>query len=59
MTRFDPTQLGWRLGRSHAPRGGQLWVPFDRTTGVYGAQGCGKTLDLLTPALLAAPARRW
>src|SRR5665811_1910412 len=55
MTRFDPTQVGWRLGRSHAPHGGQLWVPFDRTTGVYGPQGCGKTLDLLTPALLAAP----
>ena len=55
MTRFDPTQVGWRLGRSHAPRGGQLWVPFDRTTGVYGPQGSGKTLDLLTPALLAAP----
>src|SRR5665811_2256006 len=55
MTRFDPTQVGWRLGRSHAPHGGQLWVPFDRTTGVYGPQGSGKTLDLLTPALLTAP----
>ena len=30
-------------------------MPFDRTTGVYGPQGSGKTLDLLTPALLAAP----
>jgi len=55
VTRFDPTQVGWALGRAHEPRGGQLWVPFDRTTGVYGPQGCGKTLDLLTPALLAAP----
>ena len=55
MTRFDPAQVGWALGRSRAPRGGQLWVPFDRTTGVYGPQGSGKTLDLLTPALLAAP----
>ena len=55
MTRFDPTQVGWRLGRSHVPHGGQLWVPFDRTTGVYGPQGSGKTLDLRTPALLAAP----
>ena len=30
-------------------------MPFDRTTGVYGPQGCGKTLDVLTPALLSAP----
>jgi type IV secretion system protein VirD4 len=33
----------------------ELWVPFDRTAGVYGPQGSGKTLDLLAPALLAAP----
>jgi type IV secretion system protein VirD4 len=32
-----------------------LWVPYDRTAGVYGPQGSGKTLDLLTPALLSAP----
>jgi type IV secretion system protein VirD4 len=30
-------------------------VPYDRTTGVYGPQGSGKTLDLLTPALLSCP----
>jgi type IV secretion system protein VirD4 len=30
-------------------------VPWDRTTGVIGPQGSGKTLDLLTPALLGAP----
>ena len=30
-------------------------MPFDRTAGVYGPQGSGKTLDLLTPALLTAP----
>lgn len=52
---FDPTQVGWRLGRSITPRGVRLWVRFDRTTGVYGAQGSGKTLDLLAPALLAHP----
>lgn len=55
MSRFDPEQVGWRLGRSHQPRGGELWVPWDRTTGVIGPQGSGKTLDLLTPALLGAP----
>ena len=32
-----------------------LWVPYDRTTGVVGPQGSGKTLDLLAPALLDAP----
>ncbi len=32
-----------------------MWVPWDRTAGVIGPQGSGKTLDLLTPALLDAP----
>lgn len=54
-TRFDPTQVGWRIGRAWEPRGGELWCPWDRTAGVIGPQGSGKTLDLLTPALLAAP----
>lgn len=55
MTRFDPWQVGWRLGRAVEPRAGELWVPWDRTTGVIGPQGSGKTLDLLAPALLGAP----
>jgi len=49
------TDVGWRLGDATVPAAGQLWVPFDRTTGVYGPQGSGKTLDLLAPALLDAP----
>jgi type IV secretion system protein VirD4 len=52
---FNPTEVGWLLGRAHEPRGGQLWVPWDRTTGVIGPQGSGKTLDMLTPVLLGAP----
>ena len=52
---FKPAEVGWRLGRAHEPRGGELWVPWDRTTGVIGPQGSGKTLDLLAPALLEAP----
>ncbi|MBB3084683.1 type IV secretory system conjugative DNA transfer family protein [Geodermatophilus sabuli] len=48
-------EVGWRLGRAAVPAAGELWVPFDRTTGVYGPQGSGKTLDLLAPALLSAP----
>jgi type IV secretion system protein VirD4 len=52
---FKPTEVGWLLGRAHEPRGGELWVPWDRTTGVIGPQGSGKTLDLLTPALLGKP----
>src|SRR4051812_5741102 len=51
----EATDLGWRLGRSKVPVGVEVWVPFDRTVGVYGPQGSGKTLDLLTPALLTAP----
>ena len=56
--RFDPWDVGWRIGDAHEPRGGELWVPWDRTAGVIGPQGSGKTLDLLTPALLSAPGRR-
>jgi type IV secretion system protein VirD4 len=52
---IELAQIGWHLGASAIPRGVDLWVPFDRTTGVYGPQGSGKTLDLLTPALLDAP----
>jgi type IV secretion system protein VirD4 len=51
----EPHAVGWRLGVSAVPAGGELWVPFDRTTGIYGPQGSGKTLDLLAPALLDAP----
>ena len=47
--------MGWHVGAAHEPRGGGLWVPWDRTAGVIGPQGSGKTLDLLTPALLGAP----
>ena len=53
--RFDPRQIGWRLGRARQPSGGELWVPWDRTAGVIGPQGSGKTLDTLIPALLNAP----
>jgi type IV secretion system protein VirD4 len=52
---FNPSDVGWHLGRAQAPRGGALWVPWDRTTGVIGPQGSGKTLDLLIPALFKAP----
>lgn len=53
--RFDARDVGWRIGDALEPRGKQLWVPWDRTAGVIGPQGSGKTLDLLTPALLSAP----
>ncbi len=53
--RREAAEVGWRLGRSRQPRAGELWVPFDRTAGVFGPQGSGKTLDLLVPALLNAP----
>lgn len=55
MRIFNPKEVGWQIGCAHEPRGGELWVPWDRTTGVIGPQGSGKTLDLLTPALLGAP----
>ena len=53
--RFDPVQVGWRIGVGHQPKSGELWCPWDRTAGVIGPQGSGKTLDLLTPALINAP----
>ncbi len=55
MRRFDARQVGWRIGRAAEPRAGELWCPWDRTAGVIGPQGSGKTLDLLVPALLQAP----
>ena len=55
MRTQEARAVGWRLGRSAVPRGVDLWVPYDRTAGVYGPQGSGKTLDLLTPALLENP----
>ncbi|MCA0294145.1 MAG: TraM recognition domain-containing protein [Actinobacteria bacterium] len=56
MKRPDPRQIGWQIGHAQEPRGaGELWCPWDRTAGVVGPQGSGKTLDLLIPALLAAP----
>lgn len=56
MKRRDPCQVGWPIGHAQEPRGaGELWCRWDRTAGVVGPQGSGKTLDLLIPALLAAP----
>jgi type IV secretion system protein VirD4 len=55
-SKIDERQVGWRLGSSSEPRTKRpLWVPWDRTVGVIGPQGSGKTLDLLVPALLGAP----
>src|SRR5947199_1334505 len=50
---FHPPEVGWRLGPCRVPYGVEPWCRYGRTTGVYGEQGCGKTLDLLAPALLA------
>ena len=55
ITRIAPESVAWRLGTSRQPRGVELWVPYDRTTGVIGPQGSGKTLDVLAHAELAAP----
>lgn len=55
MRRFRAREVGWRLGTAREPRGRDLWVPWDRTAGVIGPQGSGKTLDLLAPALIDAP----
>jgi type IV secretion system protein VirD4 len=55
MRRRPPEAMAWPLGRSRQPRRIDLWVPCDRTTGVIGPQGSGKTLDLLAHAELAAP----
>lgn len=55
MSRLDPHTVGWKLGESRIPRRIPLWVRYDRTTGVYGPQGSGKTLDLLAPALMSHP----
>ena len=54
--RIEPCEVGWQIGTSKWPRGaGDLWVRWERTTGVIGPQGSGKTLGCLIPALLQAP----
>ncbi|MCW2539624.1 MAG: Type secretory pathway VirD4 component-like [Frankiales bacterium] len=51
-TRFDPHDCGWPVGTSRQPKGEPVWILASRTTGVIGAQGSGKSLDLLFQALL-------
>ena len=52
---MNTRDVGYKIGRSRRPRGVDLYCPYDRTSGVIGPQGSGKTLDLLFPALLDAP----
>jgi type IV secretion system protein VirD4 len=51
----DPAGIGWRIGKAVDPPAGDIFVPYDRTSIVYGPQGSGKTLDCLAPTLLKAP----
>lgn len=54
--RVEPCEVGWKVGSAKFPRGaGDLWIRWERTTGVIGPQGSGKTLDALIPSLLQAP----
>lgn len=55
IRKVEPHEVAWRIGSAHQPHAGELWCPFDRTAGVIGPQGSGKTLDVLVPALLDAP----
>ncbi len=48
--RRNATSAAWPLGRSRHLRGVQLWVPFERPTGVIGPGG-----TVLAQAALAAP----
>ena len=57
----DLNQLGWPIGVASEPPAGPLWCPWDRTAGVIGPQGSGKTLEAAqkvvehgTPELVAA-----
>lgn len=52
---FTPSEVGLCLGTSSTPRGVRVYSAYDRVVGVLGTQGSGKTLDVLVPALLAAP----
>ena len=53
--RFEPAACGVRIGRRGWRGGIPLWSRADRTVGVVGPQGCGKSLDLLLPALIGCP----
>ena len=58
--RFSPAQVGWRLGSGAVPRSGELWVPFDRTAGVYRPAGLRQDPRPAHPGAAVAPrARRW
>jgi type IV secretion system protein VirD4 len=48
----DSDDPSWPLGRS---RRVDLWVPYDRTVGVIGPSGAGRTLDVVAHAELGAP----
>lgn len=52
---FDPYGCGIRIGWRNRRGGAELWSRADRTIGVFGPQGCGKSLDVLLPALLRCP----
>jgi type IV secretion system protein VirD4 len=51
----DPRTSAWPLGRSRRPRGVKLWVGFDRSAGIVGPPGSGKTTHAMAHAALAAP----
>jgi type IV secretion system protein VirD4 len=53
--RFDPYSCGVRIGRRGWRGGIEVWSRADRTIGVFGPQGCGKSLDILLPAVIACP----
>jgi type IV secretion system protein VirD4 len=51
----DPRTSAWPLGKSRRPRGVKLWVGFDRSAGIVGPPGSGKTIQAMARAALAAP----
>jgi type IV secretion system protein VirD4 len=51
----NPRTSAWPLGRSRRPRGVKLWVGFDRSSGIVGPPGSGKTVHAVAHAALAAP----
>lgn len=57
--RMNPHDVGWRIGKAHEPRGGELWVPFDRTAGVIGPRAAARPSTCSLRRSWEHPGLRW
>jgi type IV secretion system protein VirD4 len=56
---FKPAEVGWRLGRTDEPRGGELWVPWTAPPASSAPRGAARLLICLLLRFSRHPVRRW